>query len=59
MATINIFPIKWFGDRNASAIFGKTWNIPFGSLGKEQKKELGKKSKSFIILSILIKYGKM
>jgi hypothetical protein len=26
----------------AIAVFGKTRNVPFGSLGKEQKKELGK-----------------
>ena len=26
----------------ALAVFGKTRNVPFGSLGKEQKKELGK-----------------
>lgn len=26
---------------NAIAIFGRTWNLPFGALGAEQKKELG------------------
>ena len=27
---------------NSIAIFGRTRNLPFGSLGKEQKKKLGK-----------------
>lgn len=26
---------------NAIAIFGRTWNLPFGALGAEQKKDLG------------------
>ena len=29
------------------AVFGRTWSIPFGSLGKEQKKELGNKIISY------------
>lgn len=28
--------------KNSLAVFGRTRNIPFGSLGKDQKKELGK-----------------
>ena len=28
---------------NTLAVFGRTWNLPYGALGKEQKEELGRK----------------
>ena len=32
--------------RDSMAIFGKTWNLPFGALGTEQKNELGRMIKA-------------
>ena len=30
------------------AIFGRTWNVPFGALGEDQKKDLGQKIKKLL-----------
>lgn len=37
------------------AIFGRTWNVPFGALGKNQKKDLGRKIKKLIEQNHIVK----